>query len=115
MNKIAHGIVLVSFGVACWLVWALLQLPLMIRLAGETFPLPAFTRFCMAIGPMILIGVWTVAAAYCVWIWLRKGEARHRWAEFLATATGALFLLTLPVVLAIYLPLVAALSSFPAK
>jgi hypothetical protein len=33
----------------------------------------------------------------------------------LATATGSLFLLTLPIVVAIYLPLVNALQNLPGK
>lgn len=115
MNKFAHGIVLAFFGMACWLVWALLQLPLMVRLEGQELHLPAFTRFCMALGPTILIGLSTLAATYCIWIWLRKSETRRSWVEFLATATGTLFLVTLPVVVAIYLPLVLALQSLPAK
>ena len=69
MNKIAHGIVLALFGVACWLVWALLQLPLMVKLPGVELHLPAFTRFCMAVGPFVVIGLATLATAYCVWVW----------------------------------------------
>jgi len=115
MNKIAHGIVLAWFGVACWLVWALLQLPLMVRLPGVELHLPAFTRFCMAVGPFVVIGLATLAAAYCVWVWCRKTETRASWVGFLATATGSLFLVTLPIVLAIYLPLVNALQHVQVK
>ncbi len=115
MNKIAHGIVLVFFGTACWLVWALLQLPLMVRMHGVELHLPAFTRFCMAAGPIILIGLGAIATAYCVWVWFRKAETRNTWVGFLATATGSLFLLSLPIVVAIYLPLVDALHHLPAK
>jgi hypothetical protein len=115
MNKIAHGIVLAFFGVACWLVWALLQLPPMLRLRGVELTIPAFTRLCMALGPIILIGLATLATGYCVWIWLRKADTRTSWVAFLATATGSLFLVTLPIVAAIYLHLVNALHSLPAK
>ena len=114
-NKLAHGIVLVFFGVACSLVWALLQLPLMVRLHGVALQLPAFTRFCMGIGPSILVGLATLATAYCVWVWLMKTENARSWVGFLATATGSLFLLTLPIVVAIYLPLVNALQNLPAR
>src|ERR1035437_3759855 len=47
LNKLAHGVVLVLFGAACWFVWALLQLPSMVRVHGVALQLPAFTRLCM--------------------------------------------------------------------
>jgi hypothetical protein len=115
MNKIAHGIVLIFFGVACWLVWALLQLPSMVKLHGVELHLPGFTRLCMAVGPVVVIGLGALATGYCAWVWLRKTEARSSWVGFLATATGSLFLVTLPIVVAIYLPLVNALQNLPAK
>lgn len=115
MNKIAHGIVLVLFAVACWFVWALLQLPAMVRLKTGELALPAFTRLCMGLGPSVVIGLAALATAYCVWVWLRKVESRNSWVGFLAAATGSLFLVTLPVVVAIYLPLVKALQSLPAN
>ena len=115
MNKIAHGIVLGFFGVACGLVWALLQLPLMVRLGGRELQLPAFTRFCMAVGPLVLLGLAALGTGYCLWVWLRKAETRPSWVGFLATATGSLFLLSLPIVTAIYLPLVSALERLASK
>ena len=115
LNKIAHGIVLALFGVACWLVWALLQLPPMVQVHGAQLQLPAFTRLCMALGPIIIVGLATVATGYCLWIWFRKAETRRSCVGFLATATGSLFLVTLPIVVAIYLPLVNALQHLPAN
>jgi hypothetical protein len=115
LNKIAHGIVLAFFGVACWLVWALLQLPSMVRLRGVELQLPAFTRFCMALGPSVIIGLAVLGTGYCLWVWLRRAETQTSWVGFLATATGSLFLVTLPIVVAIYLPLVNALQSLGAK
>jgi hypothetical protein len=115
LNKLAHGIVLAFFGVACWLFWALLQLPPMVRLHGVELQLPAFTRFCMALGPSVIIGLATLASGYCVWVWLRKAENPRCWVGFLATATGSLFLVTLPIIVAIYLPLVQAIQSLPAQ
>jgi hypothetical protein len=114
-NKLAHGIILAFFGVACWLVWVLLQLPPMVRLHGVELQLPAFTRLCMGLGPSVIIGLAALATGYCVWIWLRKAETTRSWVGFLATATGSLFLITLPIVVAIYLPLVSALQGLPAK
>jgi hypothetical protein len=115
LNKIAHGIVLALFGVACALVWALLQLPPMVRVQGAQLQLPAFTRLCMALGPVVIIGLAMVATGYCLWVWFRKAENRRSCVGFLATATGSLFLVTLPIVVAIYLPLVNALQHLPAK
>jgi membrane protease YdiL (CAAX protease family) len=115
LNKMAHGIVLAFFGVACWFVWALLQLPLMVRMHGVALQLPAFTRLCMALGPGIVISLAAIATGYCFWVWFRKAESGRSWVGFLATATSSLFLVTLPVVVAIYLPLVNALQSLPAK
>lgn len=115
LNKLTHGIVLAFFGAACWLVWALLQLPSMLRMHGEAFQLPAFTRFCMDLGPSILIGLAAIATGYCVWVWCRKSENAKSWVAFLATATGSLFFVTIPIFVAIYLPLVKALESIPPK
>jgi hypothetical protein len=114
-NKLAHGIVLVLFGAACWFVWALLQLPSMVRVHGVALQLPAFTRLCMAVGPGIVMGLAAVATCYCLWVWFRKLDRQGSWVGFLATATASLFLVTLPVIVAIYLPLVAAIQSLPAK
>lgn len=103
------------FGAACWLVWALLQLPAMVRLQGTPLQLPAFTRLCVDIGPGIIIGLAALATAYCIWVWFRKAETARSWVGFLATVTGSLFLLTLPIIVAIYLPLVSAIHSLAAK
>ncbi len=115
MNKIAHGIVLVLFGVACGLVWVLLQLPALVRMRGVELQLPAFTKFCMSLGPIVLTALATLATGYCIWVWLRKTEPKRSWVGFLATVTGSLYLVTLPIVAAMYLPLVAALRNLSAK
>jgi len=115
MNKAAHAIVLAFFGMACSLLWALLQLPPMVRLHGAEPNLPAFTRLCIGVGPTVLVGLATLAAAYCVWVWLGKAQPRNSWIGFLATATAVLFLITLPVIVAVYLPLISVIQNLPAK
>ena len=115
MNKIAHALVLLFFGAGCWLVWALLQLPRMVRLHGVELHLPAFTKFCMDIGPAVVIALMALATVYCLRVWLRKTSAAGSWVGFLATATGSLLLLTLPIVVALYLPLINALQNVPGK
>ncbi len=69
----------------------------------------------MEVGPSVVVCLSALATGYCVWVWLRKAETRTSWVGFLATATGSLFLVTLPVIVAIYLPLVNALESLSAK
>ena len=114
MNKLAHGIVLAFFGMACWFVWAVLQLPSMVRLPGQGLELPAFTRFCIGLGTWLVVALPIVATAYCLWVWIRKNENRNSWVAFLATSTATLLFLMLPSIVAIYLPLVNALHHLPA-
>jgi hypothetical protein len=85
----------------------------MVRLHGVELYLPAFTRFCIAQSPFVVVGLAVLATAYCTWVWCRKAEMRASWVGFLATATGSLFLVTLPVVVDLYLPLVNALNHLP--
>jgi len=115
MNKIAHGIVLVFLGMACGLIWSLLQLPRMVQLRGMDLQLPAFTRFCTAVGSPVLLGLSALGTAYCIWVWLGKAGTRPSWVGFFATAAGSLFLVSLPVITAIYLPLVSALGHLATK
>ena len=110
LNKLAHGVVLAFFGVACWFVWVVLQLPSMVRLRGVELHLPAFTRLVIALGTWVVVGLAILASAYCLRVWIRKGEARSSWVAFLATVTAALLFVTLPTIVAIYLPLVDALQ-----
>ena len=77
--------------------------------------LPAFTRLCMGLGPALLVGLAILATGYCVWVWTRKTDSRCSWVAFLATTVGALGLVMLPTIVAIYLPLVDALNSLASK
>ena len=113
MNKFAHGMALAVFGAACWFTWATYKLPTMVRRPG--LELPAFTTLCVSVGPAVVIGLAALATAYCLWIWIRKGESRNSWVAFLATATSALILVTLPSVVAISLALINAVNHLPAK
>jgi uncharacterized BrkB/YihY/UPF0761 family membrane protein len=115
MNKLAHGIVLAFFAMACWFVWVVLQLPSMVRLKGQGLQLPAFTRFIIGSGTWIVVALPILAAAYCLWVCIRKGENRNSWVAFLSTATAALLFVTLPTIVAIYLPLVNALNHLPVQ
>jgi len=72
--------------------------------------LPAFTRACMAAGPVLLAMLALVAIAYCIYIWMRNSERPAPWTGFLATTMSALVLVLLPTVVAIYIPLVDFLN-----
>ena len=113
-----HAVVLVVFGTACWFLSLILKLPLMVqpataRLAavppGEVV-LPAFTRLCMAAGPVLLAALALLALGYCAYVWVRKAGRAAPWTGFLATTMSALVLVLLPSVVAIYIPLVDFLN-----
>src|ERR1051325_10519433 len=116
MNKMMHGIVLVLFAGACWFLSLILKLPLMVqpataRLASASVPpgqavLPAFTRACMAVGPVLLAILAFLALGYCIYVWVRRAERTAAWVGFLATTMSALVLVLLPTVVAIYIPVV---------
>jgi hypothetical protein len=112
MNKLAHGIVLPFFGVACWFVWGCFKLPAMV---SPGLQLPAFTRLCMSVGPTVVIALAILAGAYCLWVWFRKEDGRHSWVAFLATATSALVFVTLPNVVATSLALINAVNHLAGK
>lgn len=119
MNKMLHAVVLVVFGGACWFVSLILKLPLMVQPAtarlpsvspGQAVQLPAFTRFCMAAGPILLGALALLALGYCIYVWVRKAERPAPWTGFLATTMSALVLVLLPTLVAIYIPLVDFLN-----
>ena len=102
MNKMAHGIVLVFFGIACLFAWGIFKVLLMVK-PGLTQP--AFSQFCASVGPGVVITLAVLATAYCLWIWFGKGQSRNSWVAFLATTTSALLLVMLPGVMALSLAL----------
>jgi hypothetical protein len=106
MNKTLHAIILVVFTVACSLVWLLMKLPLLL---GPSHPLPGFTALCVSLRPIMIV-LPIVAAAYCVWIWLRKSDKLPSWIGFFAVLMGILMLLALPAVVSAYLPLYDSLN-----
>ena len=100
-NKLAHTLVLAVFGVACSLVWLLMKLPLLL---GPGHPLPGFTQLCVGLRPIMVV-LPIVAAVYCLWIWYRKADKLPSWIGYLTVLMGVLVLVTLPAVIAAYLPL----------
>jgi len=118
MNKMMHAVVLLVFGGACWFLALILKLPLMVQPAIARLPsvgpgqavLPAFSRFCMAAGPVVLAVFALLALGYCIYVWVRKAERPASWTGFLATTVSALVLVLLPTLVAIYIPLVDFLN-----
>src|SRR4051812_43711170 len=113
MNKIIHAVILAFFGVACWFVWGALQLSTKV-IIGER-QLPAFTRLCLGLVPILVIGLAVLATVYCVWVLIRKADNRNSWVSFLATTMAALVFVTLPTMVAVVLPLVDAVNHLAAK
>ena len=118
MNKLMHAIVLLVFAGACWFLAMMLKLPLMVQPMTARLPsvppgeavLPAFTRFCMVAGPVLLAALALLALGYCIYVWVRRAERPMPWVGFLATTMSALVLVLLPTVVAIYIPLIDFLN-----
>ncbi|HZR18639.1 MAG TPA: hypothetical protein VFE51_15205 [Verrucomicrobiae bacterium] len=118
MNKVMHAVVLLVFGAACGLLLLILKLPSMVVPAIARLPsvppgqavLPAFTRVCMAVGPVLVGALALVALGYCIYVWVRKAERPPSWTGFLSTTMCALVLVLLPSIVAIYIPLVDFLN-----
>jgi hypothetical protein len=112
MNKTLHGLVLALFAFSCWILSLILRLPQMVA-PKMSHPLPAFSRFCMGAGPIVLAVLVAVALVYCCVIWLRKSHGSPSWVTFLAASMSMIVLAMLPTVIAIYLPVVDFINSLP--
>jgi len=106
MNKLAHALILAVFGIACHFIWAILTLA---SRTGHGEGLPGFTTDCIGLRPVLIV-LPVMAAAYCLWIWFRKTERLPSWIGFFAATMSALVLVTLPVLIAAYLPLLKAVN-----
>jgi hypothetical protein len=112
MKKFIHAIILAVFGYGCWFTWAILHLAPAVRRADPA--LPAFTSLCISLRP-VLIALPVLAAAYCAWVWFRKADRVPSWVGFFAAAMGVLVMVTLPAMVAAYLPLLSALNHLAGK
>jgi|SRR5208283_4786223 len=114
LNKIIHGLILVVFSVGCWLLWAILHLPNLMRPAPQGRPLPGFTQFMVGCG-----SYWAVppllAAGYCPYVWTRKHGGRSSWMGFFAATIAILFFLILPTLIAILLPMIDFMNQLVSK
>ena len=101
MNKVIHGLVTAVFGIGCLFLWGLLTL---ISQVAREHPVPAFSRLCVDLRPVLIV-MPIVAAAYCVYVWIRKPDGKRPWVNFFAATMGVLVLAMLPTLTATYLPL----------
>lgn len=108
MKKLAHILVLAVFGVACWFLWAILYLAPHVPHEDS---IPDFTLLCFALRPVLIV-LPILAAAYCLGILFLKAERLPSWVPFFATTMSVLVLVTLPALVAAYLPLLRAVQSF---
>ena len=106
MKKLALILILAVFGVACFFLWGILHLA---GAVGHGHALPFFTQFCVGLRPVLIV-LPVLAAAYCLWILFRKAERLPSWVAFFATAMSVLVLVTLPTLIAAYLPLVNSVN-----
>ena len=111
MNKLAHTLVLAVFGFASWFTWVILTLASRV---GHGEALPGFTAFCIGLRPVLIV-LPVMAAVYCLWIWFRKAERSPSWMIFFAATMSALVLVTLPALVAAYLPLIKAVNHLAGK
>lgn len=112
MKKFVHALVLAVFGFGCWFTWAILTLAPHVRRADPA--LPGFTRLCISLRPLV-IALPILAAIYCVWVLFRKSDRVPSWIGFFAATTGLLVLVTLPALVAAYLPLLNAINNLASK
>jgi len=111
MKKLAHILVLAVFAVACWLLWCILHLPSLVA-HGQT--LPAFTLLCVGLRPVLMV-LPILAAAYCLRVLFRKAEGLPSWVSFFATTMSVLVLVTLPTLIAVYLPLASSINHLASR
>jgi len=112
MNKFIHLLIWGVFSIACTCVWGLLTLSA--GGIGGPRTLPGFTQICVSLRPVLFI-LPVLAAIYCVWILSRKADKPPSWVDFFAGTISLLVLVTLPLLVAAYCSVIAAVNSLPAR
>lgn len=100
MNKVIHGLVAAVFGITC------LFLSWMLTLVSGLMPgmqLPAFTRFCISVRPLLLVPP-VLAVSYCFNVWFGRNDTRRSWVGFFAGTTTVLVFVMVPTIIAAWLP-----------
>ena len=113
MKKFIHLLILAMFGFGCFCSWGILAL-LAPFVRHANLPLPGFTILCISLRPVV-IALPMIAAVYCVWVWIRKADRVPSWTGFFAAMVGVLVFVTLPTMIAAYLPVLAAVNHLTSK
>jgi hypothetical protein len=100
MKKLTCSLVLGVFVSCCLLAWSMLSLILDVRNAGRG--IPYLSNLCIALRPALLM-LPMVAAAYCLWLWVRKDYQDSRWVGFVVATMAVLMLFVLPAISTSYL------------
>jgi hypothetical protein len=114
LNKILHGLILIFFSICCYLLWGISQYPTLMGRALQGRPLPAPTEFVVTCGSYLAIPP-LLAAGYCMYVWTRKSGGRSSWMGFFATTIAFLFFITLPILLAMLLPMIRFMNELVLK
>jgi hypothetical protein len=100
MKKLTCALVLGVFGSACLLAREMLTLMVLFRNAHRV--LPYFANLCITLRPLLL-ALPLMAAAYYLWLWLRKEEKVSRWMGFVVAAMTVMIIFVLPAIATCYL------------
>jgi hypothetical protein len=121
-NPALHFLIILYFTFGCWLLWGCLKVSQMTgpaaarvsKLTGTVYlGAPAFTRLFWTLMPYWFVPP-MVAAIYCGIVWTRKNR-NASWFAFFSVTTAILFILLIPVLIAMELPIIDFLNSIPAK
>lgn len=104
MNKFIHVLIAAGFAFACTCLWGMLNLMSNVMFARSIIP-PAFTQFCIGMKPVFVV-LPIVAAAYCLYVCIRKSDSARHWVSFFAATVGSLVVVMLPTLLAVWLPMI---------
>ena len=102
MTKLTNVLVLGVFAGSCLIARAMLTLMLEVRNTGRM--LPYWSNLCISLRPLLMF-MPIAAAAYCLWLWLRKGEEASRGTGFVLATMTLLILFVLPAIATSYLPM----------
>ena len=110
LNLVIHGLILIFFSIGCFFLWGLLTLPELTARAAPGMRLPAFTQLVVSWGSYLAVPP-LLAAVYSVYVWIRKFKSKSSWMGFFATTMAVLVLLTLPILFAVLLFLIAYMQN----
>ena len=112
LNLVIHGLILIFFSLVCWFLWGTLKLPAMMSASGARSP--AFTRLMIDCGSYLAVPP-LLALVYCGYVWVRRSNAQNSWLGFFATTMAVLMLMTIPTVIAVFLPVINFMDNLARK